>query len=58
MVKCPSCGGEAPLLNSLWLSKAAGDMWGVKVVPQTDKTVTFEVFSPFCIASTQRLSST
>ncbi|MCO6364738.1 DUF1156 domain-containing protein [Paracoccus sp. 08] len=44
MVKCPSCGGDAPLLNSLWLSKAAGDMWGVKVVPQTDKTVTFEVY--------------
>ena len=44
MVKCPSCGGEAPLLNSLWLSKAAGDMWGVKVVPQPDKTVTFEVY--------------
>ncbi|WP_299365697.1 hypothetical protein [uncultured Paracoccus sp.] len=44
MVKCPSCGGEAPLLNSFWLSKAGGDMWGVKVVPQTDKTVTFEVY--------------
>lgn len=44
MVKCPSCGGDAPLLNSLWLSKAAGDMWGVKVVPQADKTVTFEVY--------------
>jgi adenine-specific DNA methylase len=32
-VTCPHCGGEAPLLNSCWLSKQAGDQWGVKVVP-------------------------
>lgn len=30
-VICPGCGGEAPLLNTCWLSKEAGDLWGVKV---------------------------
>ncbi len=32
-VTCPSCGGEAPLLNTCWLSKEAGDTWGVQVIP-------------------------
>jgi adenine-specific DNA methylase len=32
-VTCPSCGGEAPLLNTCWLSKEAGDTWGVQIVP-------------------------
>jgi len=31
-VTCPSCGGEAPLLNTCWLSKDAGKQWGVKIV--------------------------
>ncbi len=44
MVHCPSCGGEAPLLNSLWLSKAAGDQWGVRIVPKADKSVIFDVY--------------
>ena len=30
-VTCPNCLGEAPLLNSSWLSKS-GDKWGVKVI--------------------------
>jgi putative DNA methylase len=30
-VTCPHCRGEAPLLNSCWLSKEAGDTWGVEV---------------------------
>ncbi|MHB8763288.1 MAG: DUF1156 domain-containing protein [Deferrisomatales bacterium] len=34
-VTCPHCGGQAPLLNTCWLSKEAGDPWGVRVV--TDK---------------------
>ncbi len=31
-VTCPHCGGEAPLLNTSWLSKEAGKQWGVRVV--------------------------
>ena len=31
-VTCPHCGGEAPLLNTCWLSKEAGDQWGVRIV--------------------------
>ena len=30
-VTCPHCGGEAPLLNTCWLSKEAGDQWGVRI---------------------------
>lgn len=30
-VTCPHCGGEAPLLNSCWLSKE-GEKWGVAIV--------------------------
>jgi putative DNA methylase len=44
MVKCPSCGGDAPLFNSLWLAKGAGDQWGVRVVPEDGGTVNFEVY--------------
>ena len=31
-VTCPHCGGEAPLLNSSWLSKVAGDQWGAQII--------------------------
>ncbi|HEY7307842.1 MAG TPA: DUF1156 domain-containing protein [Gemmataceae bacterium] len=31
-VTCTHCGGEAPLLNTSWLSKIEGDNWGVKVI--------------------------
>lgn len=31
-VTCPHCGGEAPLLNTCWLSKG-GEKWGVRIVP-------------------------
>ncbi|MCL6517715.1 DUF1156 domain-containing protein [Alicyclobacillus sp.] len=34
-VTCPHCGGEAPLLNTCWLSKS-GDKWAVRIV--TDGT--------------------
>lgn len=30
-VTCPHCGGEAPLLNTFWLSKEASDPWGVRL---------------------------
>jgi putative DNA methylase len=42
-VTCPHCGGEAPLLNTCWLSKEVGDTWGVKVVPENGK-VRFETY--------------
>jgi len=43
-VTCPHCGGHAPLLNTTWLSKEAGDQWGVKVLPQADRSVRFETY--------------
>ena len=42
-VTCPHCGGEAPLLNTFWLSKEAGDPWGVRVIPENG-TVRFETY--------------
>lgn len=43
-VRCPNCEGDAPLLNSLWLSKEDNDRWGVKVQPQSGGTVRFAPF--------------
>lgn len=46
-VTCPHCGGEAPLLNTCWLSKEAGDPWGVRIVTDGQArggTVTFETY--------------
>ncbi|MCG7399700.1 DUF1156 domain-containing protein [Caballeronia zhejiangensis] len=46
-VQCPHCHGEAPLLNTFWLSKAAGDTWGVRVVSDgaaRDGKVSFEPY--------------
>lgn len=44
---CPHCSGEAPLLNTFWLSKEAGDPWGVRVItdgaPRNGK-VRFEAY--------------
>jgi len=45
-VTCPHCGGEAPLLNTCWLTKN-DDPWGVRIVPDGQKTggkVTFETY--------------
>ena len=44
MVTCPSCSGDAPLLNSLWLSKVAEDQWGVRIVPDHGGKIHFEVY--------------
>lgn len=43
LVTCPHCGGEAPLLNTCWLSKEAGDPWGVRMIPEQGK-VRFETY--------------
>ncbi len=42
-VTCPHCGGEAPLLNTCWLSKEASDPWGVRVIAENGK-VRFETY--------------
>ena len=45
-VTCPHCGGEAPLLNTCWLSKE-GDKWGVRIVTDGRKKggkVRFETY--------------
>lgn len=31
-VTCPTCGGEAPLLNSFWLAKDDEEPWAVRVI--------------------------
>lgn len=46
-VTCPHCGGEAPLLNTCWLSKKSGNRWGVEVAPDgasRNGTVRFETY--------------
>jgi len=46
-VTCHHCGGEAPLLNTQWLSKEAGDPWGVRVITDGRSTggkVRFETY--------------
>ncbi|MCF8011660.1 MAG: DUF1156 domain-containing protein [Clostridiales bacterium] len=35
-VTCLHCGGDAPLLNTCWLSKS-GQKWGVRIVPDGNK---------------------
>ena len=45
-VTCPHCGGEAPLLNTCWLSKE-GEKWGVRIVTDGSKKggkVRFETY--------------
>lgn len=42
-VTCPHCAGEAPLLNSSWLSKK-GEKWGVAINTHRDKTVSFQPY--------------
>lgn len=45
-VTCPHCGGEAPLLNTCWLSKD-DDPWGVRVVVDGSKTNGKVTFQPY-----------
>jgi len=45
-VVCPHCGGEAPLLNTCWLSKE-GEKWGVRIIADGGKKngrVRFETY--------------
>lgn len=46
-VTCPHCGGDAPLLNTCWLSKEAKDPWGVRILTHgqdENATVSFETY--------------
>ncbi|TCT21964.1 DUF1156 domain-containing protein [Thiobaca trueperi] len=46
-VICPHCGGEAPLLNTCWLSKDAANPWGVRVIADgraSGARVSFETY--------------
>ncbi len=46
-VICPNCHGDAPLLNTCWLSKEDGKQWGIKIVPdgrQRNGKVRFEIY--------------
>ena len=47
MVTCPHCGGDAPLMNTCWLSKEAKNPWGVRIVTHGKNegaTVSFETY--------------
>jgi putative DNA methylase len=43
-VTCPHCQGQAPLLNSFWLSKEDGDKWAVRLVIQSKSKVDIETY--------------
>jgi len=46
-VTCPNCQGDAPLLNTCWLSKESGKQWGVRIIPdgrQKNGSVRFETY--------------
>ena len=43
-VTCPHCGGQAPLLNSFWLSKNDGDKWAVRLIIRSKKLVEIEAY--------------
>jgi|CXWL01.1.fsa_nt_gi adenine-specific DNA methylase len=43
-IACPHCGGQAPLLNSFWLSKEAGDAWAVRLNVRSKAQVDIEPY--------------
>ncbi len=43
-VTCPHCGGQAPLLNSFWLSKEDGDKWAVRLHIRSKSQVDIEPY--------------
>ncbi|MGE3536742.1 MAG: DUF1156 domain-containing protein [Candidatus Tectimicrobiota bacterium] len=50
-VTCPHCGGEAPLLNTCWLSKEAGDPWGVRLIPDGKPRNGTVIFQPYRVTT-------
>jgi putative DNA methylase len=43
-VACPHCGGQAPLLNGLWLSKEDGNKWAVRLNIRSKAQVDIEIY--------------
>lgn len=43
-VTCPHCSGQAPLLNSFWLSKEDGDKWAVRLHIRSKTQVDIEPY--------------
>ncbi len=43
-VTCPHCGGQAPLLNSFWLSKEDSDKWAVRLHIRSKSQVDIEPY--------------
>lgn len=43
-VACPHCGGQAPLLNSFWMSKEDGDKWAVRLAVRDKSQVDLEPY--------------
>jgi putative DNA methylase len=43
-IVCPHCGGQAPLLNSYWLSKEAKDRWAVRLHIRNKSQVDIETY--------------
>jgi putative DNA methylase len=43
-VTCPHCGGQAPLLNSYWLSKEDNDHWAVRLMVRSKSQVDIEPY--------------
>ncbi len=43
-VTCPHCHGQAPLLNSFWVSKDDGDKWAVRLVILSKSKVDIETY--------------
>lgn len=52
-VTCPHCGGEAPLLNTCWLSKS-GEKWGVRVVTDGQARGGKVYFEPYRVGQGNR----
>src|SRR5690606_1083141 len=50
---CPHCLGEAPLLNTSWLSKA-GDKWGIRVATDGKTTGGKVSFQPYRVGKNNR----
>lgn len=56
-VTCPQCKGEAPLLNTCWLSKEAGDLWAVQVITDGKAQEGKVSFRPYRVEKGRRFTA-